>query len=106
MIFHLVLVHNQQLWLMRRCDRELSEEDKLSVSDHLGLKWCEVGRRMKLSDGQIENIAADHPRSIDRAYNLLTIWHDQESREATVAKLAAILLQCNASSALNHLSCG
>ncbi|CAL4069147.1 unnamed protein product [Meganyctiphanes norvegica] len=32
-----------------QCGREICEEDKLSVSDHLGLRWCEVGRRMKFS---------------------------------------------------------
>ncbi|CAL4136262.1 unnamed protein product, partial [Meganyctiphanes norvegica] len=88
--------------LLLGMDREITEVDMGIISDHLGLKWRELGRKMGFSAGQIENIHADFPRSKDRAYELMCIWHDRETKAATVANITTLLLEVKAYSATPH----
>jgi len=89
--------------LLLGSNREITEDDKGTISDHLGLKWRELGRKMKFSAGEIENLCADFPRSRDRAYELMCMWHDRESKAATLSKITIVLIDVKAYSALNHL---
>lgn len=86
-----------------KCSREIEERDKLVVSEHLGAKWSCLARYMGFSSGQIENLKADHPRSVDRAFELLNTWHDRMAQDATVSTLTSYLRDAKAYPAIKRL---
>nr|XP_053645718.1 receptor-interacting serine/threonine-protein kinase 1-like [Cherax quadricarinatus]XP_053645720.1 receptor-interacting serine/threonine-protein kinase 1-like [Cherax quadricarinatus]XP_053645721.1 receptor-interacting serine/threonine-protein kinase 1-like [Cherax quadricarinatus]XP_053645722.1 receptor-interacting serine/threonine-protein kinase 1-like [Cherax quadricarinatus]XP_053645723.1 receptor-interacting serine/threonine-protein kinase 1-like [Cherax quadricarinatus] len=81
---------------LRRCKREINEQDKFVVSEHLGSVWRSMARLMGFSPGQVDNLEADYPRSVDRVYELLTCWHDRDAHDATIDKLTDVLLAVKA----------
>ena len=86
-----------------RNTQEINEEDIDVVCTHLGYKWRDVGRRMKYSQGQLENIDADYPRLRDKAYKLLIMWRDREANRSSVANLTRLLMKTGALDVVSNL---
>lgn len=89
--------------LFDRCEREVSEGDKLIVSEHVGEAWTLLGRLMGFSGGQLENLRADFSRSQDRTHEMLSMWHDREAEAATVRVLTTHLLDAKAYAVVKRL---
>lgn len=88
---------------MLQCSREVGEQEKFLVSEHLGETWTSLGRLMGFSEGQLDNLKADFPRSQDRTHELLSIWHDKEAERATVAAITTLLLDAKAYAVVKRL---
>lgn len=83
--------------------REVSDREKSLVSEHLGLAWKALGREMGYSSGQLDNIDCDSRRLQDKVYELLSIWHDRESSEASLAQITRLLMRIRAFDVVNKL---
>ncbi|KAF2356278.1 Death domain [Trinorchestia longiramus] len=81
---------------MLQITREINERDKSLVSEHLGDHWRALGREMDFSGGQLDNIDNDHRRLQDKVYELLTLWQDDKSSDATFAQLVRLLMRIRA----------
>lgn len=73
------------------------------VSNHIGYSWKHLGRLMQYSDGELDNIDADSRRLVDKAYSLLTLWRDRESKQASIANLTRLLMTVKAYDAVMRL---
>ncbi|KAA0188733.1 hypothetical protein HAZT_HAZT005466 [Hyalella azteca] len=88
---------------MLQVTRIVNEKDKSVVSDHLGDLWRSLGREMEFSNGQLDNIDNDNRRLQDKAYELLTAWHDDKSSQATFSQLTRLLMRVRAFEVVSRL---
>ncbi|KAK4325842.1 hypothetical protein Pmani_003618 [Petrolisthes manimaculis] len=93
----------RDVYALLQCERVVSEEEKLIVSEHLGEVWTTLGRFMGFSSGQLENLKADYSRSQDRSHEMLNMWHDREAEGATMKALTTHLLDAKAYAVVKRL---
>ena len=58
---------------------------------------------MEYSKGQLDNIDNDFKRQQDKIFELLTLWHDRESSQASLAQVTRLLMRIRAFDVVNRL---
>ena len=72
-------------------DAVVTELQLSDISDDVGTCWRELGPKLKIAGSQINNMDEENRKNRDKAHALLTKWHQQEGRSATVGCLADAL---------------
>lgn len=64
------------------------------LSGHISTVWKQVGRKLNIKEGIIENIDIDHSRDDEKekAYQLLLRWSRQQGSEAQLQDLLNVLV--------------
>ena len=70
----------------------ISESDVDDIANHLGNKWVWVGRLLELEDTSLDDIKERNDKQYDCCHEMLLLWIQKNSTQATYEWLAQALL--------------
>lgn len=91
---------------LKKSQTLLNKDDFMFVAKHMNESWKDAIRKLKYSDGQIEQYVIDHHHLgiKEVIFQLLLSWSQNEPEEATVGNLATILWSNNQQDVVKRLS--